>query len=918
MEGLAVLAMLVVLGIPVSIIVLFVMVSGLKGRIRTLEDELEKVGQPVAHEVAPPAAPVAFSPAAPADAPRPEPATPAAPAMPEPAADPQPAKASPWDRARGEGAASDVPEPALTSASQNRPLVLRADRMGALADWLKGNWIYAVSALSLALAGVFFVQYGVENGLLPPKLRVLAALVFGAGLIAAGEWLRRRYGDEGTTTTVNLPSVFSGAGLVTLFAAVLAARQLYGLIGPGPAFAGLLATAALAVALGWFSGPLLVAVGLIGAAAVPFVVGGASETVDWLYAYFALIAAVGLSVDAVRRWAWVSVLALVLGYAGGVFLESDAGSEAGWIGQLLVLALLAITVPELRLIPAQAGPAILPALALRGASGWPPFPARLAAGATLASTIGLFLMAQTSADTAMLALAVLAAMVLAFLLWAEGAEGLADLSLPPVLAFVAALAVQGLGYGSLVNEFQSMAIDVRPPESAPSLTVSLVLAMAAMMSLAFAYRALRPRRWGVVQALCAVLAAPLSVAVLELLWLPALVLGPYPWALHIIGLAALMTALALRFAKVDAPQMRRAAYAALSALSLIALALFLLTTKTALTLALSVLVVAAAALDRRFRLPEMSLFLQAGAVVLGYRLVIDPGLDWAMSAALWQVLVAFGGAIAAMIVALSLLRPLERPMAKAVAESAAAGLAAILANVLITRWLDTTESYVLETHYALTLNSLPWLVLMLSQLYRARLGGPLAWLRRGLAVLGGLFSGLGLGAAATHGNPLFTHSAEQTGALVRGPLVLDSLLMAYGVPALILLAAAWKMPGLERRLRLAGLGIGAAFLALYTGLEIRRFWQGDWLGGADVLQGEQYTYTLALMLVGAATLYQSIAKRSDTLRRIAMALIGVIILKVFLVDASSLSGLTRVASLAGLGLSLAGLAWLNRWAASRP
>jgi uncharacterized membrane protein len=45
-----------------------------------------------------------------------------------------------------------------------------------------------------------------------------------------------------------------------------------------------------------------------------------------------------------------------------------------------------------------------------------------------------------------------------------------------------------------------------------------------------------------------------------------------------------------------------------------------------------------------------------------------------------------------------------------------------------------------------------------------------------------------------------------------------------------------------------------------------------------------------------------------------MAVISVTVAKVFLIDASGLSGLTRVVSFAGLGLSLAGLAWLNRWA----
>ena len=81
-----------------------------------------------------------------------------------------------------------------------------------------------------------------------------------------------------------------------------------------------------------------------------------------------------------------------------------------------------------------------------------------------------------------------------------------------------------------------------------------------------------------------------------------------------------------------------------------------------------------------------------------------------------------------------------------------------------------------------------------------------------------------------------------------------------------------------------------------------------------MVQPELYSYTLALMLLGAGLLYQAIARRSALLRRIAMAVIAVVVAKVFLIDAAGLTGLTRVVSFLGLGLSLAGLAWLNRWA----
>lgn len=895
-----VLLALVVLAIPVSIIFLLVQVSGLKSRIARLEVELGRKSRPLetpARMTEPVPDQVIEPPPAPAPAPAPA-------ELHAKTTDPV-AAVSPWERALAHAA-----EVKAAGPDQNRPLVIRPDRFADLMAWLRGNWVYAVSAVSLALAGIFFVQYGMERGLLPPGLRVLAAVLFGAGLVAAGEWLRRRHGDEGAASTAFLPSVFSGAGIVTLFAAVLAARQLYGLIGPGVAFAGHLATAALAVAIGWFSGPLLVAVGLLGASAAPFIVGGSSDNIDWLYGYFALVAALGLGVDALRRWAWVSVLALVLAYGGGLVVVFDSGSNPGWIAQLLVLVMLATAIPELRAIPAHAGPATLPALALKGAPGWPVFPVRLALGALIASALGLCLVTLDSDRTAaMLAFAGLAGLALAFLLWAEKAEGLADLALVPTLAFLAALAAGS----SLLRDFMAEDISLRAPEAAPSLTASFLLVMATMMTLAYAYRALRPGPWAVPFALAAVLTAPLTAAGLELFWQPARVLGPYPWALHLVALAALMTGFALRFAKADAPRMRRVAHATLSALSLIALALFVLTTKTALTLSLAVLVVVATALDRRFRLPEMSLFLQVGAAVLGYRLLADPGLSWALEAELWPVLLVFGGTIVAMIAALWLLQPLDRPMARAVAESAAAGLAAILANVLITRWLDA-EGDMTQSHWGLTLNAMPWLILMLMQLYRARLGGTLALLRRAIAAVAGGLAATALVVAAVPRNPLFSSGPETAAGLVRGPYLLDTLLLAYAVPGLILLAAARRLPGLDWRLRFGFFGTGTALALLYGGLEIRRFWQGDWLGIPGVVQAELYSYTIAMMVLGAGLLYQAIAKGSDLLRRIAMAVIGLTVVKVFLLDAAGLTGLTRVASFAGLGLSLAGLAWLNRWA----
>ena len=131
---------LVALAVPVAIIVLFVQIGGLKQRLRLLEGALANSSP----------AP-ALAPQIPSPPPLPPSATEAASAAAMVAA------VSPWEQ-------RTVPAPPVDT-DQDRPFVMRADRFAALAGWLRDNWIYAVSAASLGLAGIFFVQYGMERGL---------------------------------------------------------------------------------------------------------------------------------------------------------------------------------------------------------------------------------------------------------------------------------------------------------------------------------------------------------------------------------------------------------------------------------------------------------------------------------------------------------------------------------------------------------------------------------------------------------------------------------------------------------------------------------------------------------------------------------------------------------------------------------
>lgn len=881
-----VLAGLAVLAIPVGLIWLAVSHVRLSDRVRMLERRLAEAARPTA-EILQSAEPVATT-VAPSDD-----GAAAPPPVPERADAPAAAatQGTVW------AAAARPPQAALHPHAPDW-----AARLGA---WLRENWVYAVAALSLAAAGVFLVQYGMERGLLPPGLRVLAGMAFGAALIAVGEYLRRRFGDGDDQFTAYLPQVFCGAGLVSAFAALLAGRLLYGMFSPESTFAGLLLIALAAMVLGWLHGPLLAALGLLGAAASPFLLGGGSVAPAWLMVHYLIVGALGLGIDTLRRWGWVSVLALVLAYLGGLVLMAAGAGEVAYLLLAFALPVLAMAIPARGIFPDQGGPSALEFILTKGAAV-PPFPMKLAMGSMLVSGIILALLPVPDQGADMLAFGLAAGMVVFLLLWADRTPALHDLALIPAAAFLARLLAEGAQGGPIYRSFREAAIALRAPDIAAPITITVLMALAALIGAALALRSKRGTGHPVIMAATGAALMPVAAMAAEFLWQPALTIGAYPWALHVIAMAALMVGIAAMMARLEpADPRRRTAHAVLSAIILIALALFILTTKTALTLALAVLVVAAAMLDRRFRLREMEWAVMAGVTVIGWRLSVDPGLFWALDAPLMQVVPSYLGPVIGFAAAIWGLRGMARPAGLAFLESGLAAALALLVDILLVRWLDDGRFFVLVSTLAL-----PWLILAQVQLYRLRLGGVLRWVRIALGAVAGTGAVLALVAVAVF-NPVVT------GETLSGPLVLDTLFVAYLLPALVLVLSHRVLTHLPKALRYAITGFGAALAALYAILEIRRFWRGDDLSVYGTSQPELYTYTVALLLLGAALLWRAIATGSQSLRRVAMGVIGVTAAKVFLIDASGLTGLMRVFSFLALGLSLAGLAALNRWAASR-
>lgn len=806
-----------------------------------------------------------------------------------------------------------------------RAFVFRRETLDTLSQWLRENWVLAAGAASLVLAGVFMVQYGAENGLLSPFWRVMAALAFGAILIVGGEVIRRRFGDDATHAMQYLPSALAGAGLIVLFVGTLSARVMYGIIEPGSALAALCLVSVLAVVLGWFYGPFLSALGVIGACAAPFLIGGQSDKSWVFYYYFALIAVAWLAIDTVKHWAWVSVLALIATLLSIWVVYHADGEALHFLVAVLLIAGAAIVIPQRSLLPHHDGASLLDMrFKLLKDKGFPEFPTRLATAVTIVASVAAMVVVTDAAkpEEAYLGLATLVILLIATLLWMRQAPALYDLVLVPGLAILVVLMLQAIDRGPMFLEFKA-GID-RLPETAAPVSAWVITAIGVLGSvLAF----LRMRQAETMEArgfntpvfwaLLAATYAPAVMLILEFFWNPATVVGAYPWALAAITVAAMMTLLAERSARgPDADQRAlRIALFGIAALTLISLALFLLFAKTALTLALALMVLFTVIIDRKYDLPALGLFVQIAVAVITYRLIIDPGFPWAtgfdlieqnltMRTPMTQVLLAYVGSLVPLTAAWYLVSK-TRAKSGLILESAIATIGAVFLSVMITRVFFTPPS---NSHAYLGLLAVVWAASMINQLYRLQSSGRFTTLvRGGLAFVYGLLVLQFLGDLIGKANPIF-NSDE----LIMGPPILDSLAVAYLLLGCVFALGAWKLSHLGRYVQIAFAVLASALVAWYIGLEIRRFWRGNDLAVRGITDPELYSYTVALLIASAGVLVIAFWRRSDLLRKLAMAGVVLTIAKVFLIDMSGLSGLTRVFSFMGLGLSLVGLAWLNR------
>lgn len=238
-------------------------------------------------------------------------------------------------------------EPAVAASTANAEDVSEPVPKRSWKDFeekIGARWSVLLGGVAMALGTVFLVKYSIDAGLLGPAQRVIAGFVVSAGLLAAGEWLRRR--DQVLSLPVfegaDIPGVLTGAGVIGAFATLYAGHALYGFFGPAAAFVGLTVIGLASLLLSSIHGPKLAAIGVLGAYAVPVLVASTEPNPIALAMHVLVVTASVMVVSRLRSWLWLAFA----GVAGSVFwtmLAANINDPANAIaGTAMILGTAAI------------------------------------------------------------------------------------------------------------------------------------------------------------------------------------------------------------------------------------------------------------------------------------------------------------------------------------------------------------------------------------------------------------------------------------------------------------------------------------------------------------------------------------------------------------------------------------------------
>jgi uncharacterized membrane protein len=173
------------------------------------------------------------------------------------------------------------------------------------------RWTTWIGAIAILFGIGFFLKWSFDNDLLGPGARVILGLIAGLGLLITGVSSRHRNWGH-------LSASLAGLGLGVMYLSLFAAHTLYGFLGPGAAFAGLLAVTVLGAAVAVASSQQAIAVvAVLGGLLTPVLLAVEQPDERNLFAYLLVLGLLVLAVARFRNWpaltrlAWVGTALLV-------------------------------------------------------------------------------------------------------------------------------------------------------------------------------------------------------------------------------------------------------------------------------------------------------------------------------------------------------------------------------------------------------------------------------------------------------------------------------------------------------------------------------------------------------------------------------------------------------------------------------
>jgi len=749
---------------------------------------------------------------------------------------------------------------------------------------LTTRWGVWLGAAALLMAGVFLIRYAVEQDMLGPEVRCVLAALLGVALIGAAEWLRgKAFGGPADQA----PPALASGGVGVLFGAAYGAGVLYELVPPAAGFVLLAGASMAGLALSLRHGQLVAAVGIAGAFVTPALVGSNDSSLPGLFFYLLFVTASALAVVRYTAWVWLGRATTIGGAVWVLVATAAASGSDAWAPALFVVVASAL---NLILLPSEA---LDHPIGRR--LGWIPLAVLGASG---------LLLAMIECDWATRAGVLLLAPLT---VWKAAREPRLRL-LPFVSATMFLLLL--LTWDVQVTDWPDLTQLDRywTPEVVLALlgTASLTAGFYAASGWWFQQRTPYPLPW-------ASLTASVPVLALAVCYGRVTLFQPrVGWALSAYGLAAGLiglTAMAMRQAIPNARQI--AGVHAAGAVAALALGTAMVLADQWLTLTVSLILPALAWVEAKADLPPLRLVARTVAVVVLIRLLANwYVLDYAFGGTpiLNGLLPAYGVPAVAFAVAAWMFRQRGDDMTVGVLEAGAIAFATVPVALEIRHLAGAGALDRISMRFgeaALHVASLSIMALVGLRI-AIRLRRPvLIWgsrIQGALALAGGVF--------------LLLANPAITGEVVGTWPILDWLLPAYLLPAVLAVVAARSLSPPYRTV-LASYALLAMFM--WITLEIRHLFHGATIGPRLVVTApELWSLSGGWLAYGAALLVAGLRMRIRPLRLAGIGLVGLVAVKVFIVDMAELDGLWRVLSFLGLGLSLIALGTVYRRLAVRP